>query len=284
MKPDAAGDDLVERDHWDSVWSGDASALEGDAPRRSWIPAQARAATKEYSEHALWDVLLPRHVPRRPGGRVVEIGSAPGTFLVRFAQTFGYEPWGIEYTASGAELNRQVFERAGYQRATVLEEDFFDDATLARHRGHFDVVVSRGFVEHFSDVHSVIGRHVELLKPGGLLVVAIPRFRGIYRAWMRLFDAEDLARHNLDIMQTDAFRAAFEGHRLHAGYCGPFGAISFKRFLPRGTSPAHRGWRAAVVAASMPMNALFRATLHGPGLDNRWLSPYLIYLGTRGDG
>ncbi len=279
-------DELASRDHWDDVWTRDRSALEVEAIRdeRGSLRRLAEplaAHMRDYSEHALWDVLYPRYVPRRAGGKVVEIGRAPGSFLVRFARTFDLEPFGIEYTPGGAEMNREVFRRSGFSDANVIEGDFFDSQLLARHRARFDVVISRGFVEHFTDVGSVIERHVALLKPGGLLIVAIPRFRGVYRAWKQAFDAEDLARHNLDIMEKAAFAQAFAGQPLEPYYCGYYGGISFQRFLPQGESAPARTARRVLRRATQPLNGLLRLALRGPGLENRWLSPNLIYLGKR---
>jgi 2-polyprenyl-3-methyl-5-hydroxy-6-metoxy-1,4-benzoquinol methylase len=275
-------DELTNQEHWNDVWSRDRSALDGDVGRRPSGTLRSLAAhMREYSEHALWDVLYPRYVPRVPGGKVIEVGSAPGSFLVRFARTFDLEPFGIEYTPSGAEMNREVFRRSGFDETNVIEGDFFDPELLARHRERYDVVMSRGFVEHFSDVGRVVERHVALLKPGGLLIIAIPRFRGVYRAWMRAFDAEDLARHNLDIMEKAAFAQAFAGQPLEPCYCGYYGGVAFQRFMPKGESAPARAARKVLKRATQPLNGLLRLVLRGPGLENRWLSPYLIYLGKR---
>ena len=111
-----SADELTNLEHWDDVWSRDRSALDGDASRNEngtlrRLAEPLAAHMRDYSEHALWDVLYPSYVPRVPGGKVVEIGSAPGSFLVRFARTFNLAPYGIEYTPSGAQMNREVFRR-----------------------------------------------------------------------------------------------------------------------------------------------------------------------------
>ena len=51
----------------------------------------------------------------------------------------------------------------------------------------FDVVMSRGFIEHFDEPSSVVDRHLDLLKPGGLLVVSIPNLRGVNGLLTRFF-------------------------------------------------------------------------------------------------
>ena len=104
-----------------------------------------------------------------PGAAVVEIGSAPGEHLVRLSETFGLVPYGIEYSAAGVEVNRAVFAARGLDPENVIQMDFFSDECLLSCRERFDVVVSRGFIEHFADAAQVVDRHLELLKPGGLV-------------------------------------------------------------------------------------------------------------------
>jgi 2-polyprenyl-3-methyl-5-hydroxy-6-metoxy-1,4-benzoquinol methylase len=44
-------------------------------------------------------------------------------------------------------------------------------------REAFDVVLSGGFIEHFTDVAAIVQKHLQLLKPGGRLVVMIPNLK-----------------------------------------------------------------------------------------------------------
>src|SRR4051812_41802194 len=56
-----------------------------------------------YDAYLLWRVVFPRYLPASCDGlSVVEIGSAPGDFLVQFASTYGATPYGVEYTRYGA--------------------------------------------------------------------------------------------------------------------------------------------------------------------------------------
>src|SRR5262249_49392554 len=49
---------------------------------------------RNYEDFLLWDVILPRYLPRREGAKVVEIGCAPGYRLVRLKERFGLTPYG----------------------------------------------------------------------------------------------------------------------------------------------------------------------------------------------
>jgi SAM-dependent methyltransferase len=234
-----------------------------------------------YADHVLFEVLFRKHLPRRPGLRVLEIGSAPGTVLVRLARMHGWEPWGVEYAASGAEANRKVFVANGFDPAHVLEGDFFSAQFQDEHRASFDIVFSRGFIEHFTDVSHVIAKHAAIVKPGGHLAVTIPRFRGVYWPWMRLFDAADLARHNLEIMRIEAFRRAFEHQGLTTLHCGYYGTLALRRFTLPGDHPLARAQRKLMTKGAAVVELASRWVLGDAGVANSLLSPYLVWIGTK---
>lgn len=200
-------------------------------------------------------------------GRALEVGCAPGRWLVFLAREFDLRVSGIEYTPDGAEATRRNFAMLGVDYDTVDEADFF----AITPRSSFDVVVSFGFVEHFTDVRSVIARQAEWLRPGGLLVVGVPNFAGIHGRIQRVLDQEILERHNLTIMNI----RALAGIGVEAGlvtesarYLG-----SFEPSLPI-TRPGMSGGVRVLVAKVILRAAwiLRRAPLIGRAFDG-WNGP-----------
>jgi SAM-dependent methyltransferase len=90
-----------------------------------------------------------------------------GKNLVNLHCMFGYEPHGIEYCHSDVISTLETLRRYGFNTANVIEADFFDQEFHNRFRGHFDVVFSGGFIEHFDPPDEVLNLHVNLLKPSG---------------------------------------------------------------------------------------------------------------------
>ncbi|MEL7369134.1 MAG: class I SAM-dependent methyltransferase [Myxococcota bacterium] len=233
---------LSDQEHWNDVHRGaeradaahywGARALKRRVAR--WLPDDFVSAVSNYREHVLWKHYYGPHMPRGGDKRVIEIGSAPGTHLVRLHQAFGLSPYGLEYSPNGAALNREMFERNGIPPAQVIEADFFSSPFLEAHEATFDAVVSRGFIEHFDDVADVVDRHVRLLKPGGTLAILIPNFGGwLNQRLCSFFCPEQLPMHNLTIMQPDAFGALFDRPdlvQLELGLVGrfDFGLVSTK--------------------------------------------------------
>jgi SAM-dependent methyltransferase len=132
-------------------------------------------------------------------GEVLEIGCAPGRWLAFLSREFHLGVSGIEYTADGAAATRRNLELLGVKNGDIREADFLTTTPAPR----YDVVVSLGFVEHFTDVGAVISRHAAWARPGGLLIIGVPNFRGVHGWLQKGLDSEVLAHHNLTIMDID---------------------------------------------------------------------------------
>jgi SAM-dependent methyltransferase len=136
-------------------------------------------------------------------GEAIEIGCAPGRWLAFLSSEFGLGVAGIEFTADGAAATRRNLELLGVRKANILEADFLVEPPSPT----YDVVVSLGFVEHFQDVTGIVSRHEKWLRPGGLLIIGVPNFRGVHGWLQKALDPDVLARHNLDIMDPQTLTA-----------------------------------------------------------------------------
>ena len=282
-------DSLAGREHWDTVHAGEAAGLEprpANAPAsrvrralRRLLGTRVRRYMSSYDDHLLWDVLYARHLPAA-GAEVLEVGSAPGEHLARLSERFGLVPYGIEYSQPGLDVNRALFAQRGLDPQNVVALDFFSEECRDGYRERFDVVMSRGFIEHFVDAGEVVARHIELLRPGGLLVVTIPNLRGLNRVLTRLFHAELLPMHNLEIMKLPAFRRLFETEALDPLHCGYLGSFSFYLFNVKPGSPL-----APVLGACMRLqpllNLLFRVYPGDRGVQSPFASSQLVYVGRK---
>jgi len=235
---------------------------------------------RSYEDFLLWDVILPRYLSQRAGAKVVEIGSAPGNRLVRLKQRFGLIPYGIDYSRVGAELNRDVFTDHGIDPENVIEADFVASELPDQYREAFDVVLSGGFIEHFTDVGAIVQKHLRLLKPGGCLVVLIPNLRGVnlFLTWLCRRDV--IPMHNLDIMKRENFAALFDAQSLEPLFCGYSGTFNFYMF----DTPSDSLMRfplAVCQKVQLVLNLVFRSVFKDRGAESRWFSPCLIYVGIK---
>jgi SAM-dependent methyltransferase len=204
-------------------------------------PDQASALTDEAFWDAYWrDLKLPtavdeshsgqsvrgilrvfkRFVPAGSGSRALEIGGAPGGYLAYVAQTFGHEAYAIDNSTVGCGKLTENFDRLKIPITVYCRDALTGDLSdLPR----FDLVYSLGLIEHFSDPLPMIRRHVELAKPGGLVMLGLPNFLGISTPILKLTRPEMFSKHNLRTMDVRTW-APFERDLglsvLFRGYVG----------------------------------------------------------------
>lgn len=113
---------------------------------------------------------ISRFMPTGSNFTCLEVGVYPGGHLLYLAQTFGYQPVGVDFSPNVSLLTK-IF-RQHHIEGEFIQADFFEWDP----RRLFDVVVSHGFIEHFEDYAAVVDRHWELVKPGGIMIISTPVF------------------------------------------------------------------------------------------------------------
>lgn len=117
----------------------------------------------------------------KSGGRLLDIGAGTGDFLYE-AKKRNWKVYGTEPSASAREL--------AAKKGVVLEEE----ETFGSEE--FDVVTMWHVLEHVSDLEKQIEDLYRLLKPGGLLVVAVPNHKSYdAQKYNEFWAAYDVPRH-----------------------------------------------------------------------------------------
>jgi SAM-dependent methyltransferase len=276
--------ELSDKKYWDSVH--DHQALDSKiSPKREILKLSAKKILGEkclryYSDYLLWDVILPKYLPHDKGLKVIEIGSAPGETLVRLKDSFGFIPYGVEYSESGVELNRKTFLAHNIDPFNVIHADFFSSKFQEDYKSCFNIVLSVGFIEHFDNVKDVIDKHINLLANGGTLIVIIPNLRGINYLLGYLFHKEIMPIHNLTIMRKKEFSELFDSQLLDTSLCGYYGTFDFGLFNTKEGSPL-RFLLSFCKMCQAVLNSLFPLLFKNKGAESSFFSPYLIYIGTK---
>src|SRR5262245_8347127 len=173
-------------EHWNKAWS---------SPVRLRLPSRLNVGVLNLTR------LLRKCV--KPGDRYLEIGCAPGKLLAWVASVLKARASGIDYWEAGIAQCPQLFSAVGLL-IDLHHENLFDTHLEP---ASFDVVASFGVIEHFDDPRPAIGKHLDLVAPGGKALITIPNYGGIYGLLQRWFDPDNLALHNLNIMSTPALEA-----------------------------------------------------------------------------
>jgi methyltransferase family protein len=148
----------------------------------------------------------------------------------------------------------------GIDDSQLFNADFFEFVPAKK----YDLVLSGGFAEHFDDYESVVTRHAEWTKPGGLVVIIVPNLTHIHRLLCGLFAPEVLRVHRFALMRRSVMRQTLEKAGLCVLHCEYHKTFRPVYELPKGVSLFFR---------------LVQKLLRVSGLDdigNRFGSPYLI--------
>lgn len=153
--------------------------------------------------HFAFRNILTRFIKVQRHQSVIEIGCAPGNYLIKFYRFFGLTPFGVEYAPKGFQETIQNFQRNGLPEKNIILADFFDERFQKENTEKYDIVFSAGFIEHFSDPLDVLKKQIQLIRPGGLLICLIPNVKYV-NEW--LSSKELVALHNQSIMSEKAMR------------------------------------------------------------------------------
>ncbi len=176
----------TELEHWESVWA--------THPRMAF-PSGLDTGTRNVLR------LLKQYL--RPEIRYVEIGCAPGKILSWVAREIQAPVCGIDYSHTGVDMANWLCEGLGIQADIRCE----DAMSSSFEEGAFDLVFSCGLIEHFEDPTPMVAAHMRLVAPGGTALIVVPNYSGIYLKLQAWCDPENLAIHNLSIMNESAIRS-----------------------------------------------------------------------------
>jgi 2-polyprenyl-3-methyl-5-hydroxy-6-metoxy-1,4-benzoquinol methylase len=201
---------LTTEDFWDNFWANLKLPVKPDPNFKN--------------DRVICNALLENVKATNPAQTSLEIGCAPGKWMVFAAEKLGYHSFGVEYLPKAAETTRKNLKECGVS-GEVVTADFFQ----YKPEQQFDLVMSYGFIEHFEDYESVFKKHLDLVKPGGHLVLGLPRFRGLNYIVQSLIDPHMerpyLKSHVLPLMELKPFEdmtKKFQMKKIFIGFLGGF--------------------------------------------------------------
>jgi len=268
---------LVEKEYWDSIYKNIGA---GDNQTSSWqgLKNSIKNLTRDYSNFIIWEVLLPKYLPRNNQYKILEVGCAPGKYLMKFNSEYGYVPYGVEYSEKGVAITRENFKNAGLPEENIVQADFFSEGFQSDYAGKFDVVFSRGFIEHYDNVEKVVSDHYRLLNRGGLLVIMIPNLSGVNYHLAKILNIDSFRLHNISIMNKKSFASLFSKLSLEQLYSDYVGIFSWGLFNTnkRWKYVLHR----VLLLIQRPVDLFLRVIFPG-GMRYKYTSPYLLFIGKK---
>ncbi len=156
------------------------------------------------------------------GKTVLEIGCFPGRTLFYFGLN-GYEINGIDYSIYLDRL-KEWFENKKFKIGKFEKADI-DRIKIDK---KYDIVFSRGFIEHFSDYKEKIKKHIEATQKNGYILITTPNFSGKIQKFLhKICDKETLDKHYLPATDYKNWIKTFEENNCSIEKSGYFGGFDF---------------------------------------------------------
>jgi 2-polyprenyl-3-methyl-5-hydroxy-6-metoxy-1,4-benzoquinol methylase len=172
-----------------------------------WIDAQRERRL------AMWEARLDRLGKWTKRGRLLDVGCGEGTFL----ELAGKRGWDVQ----GTELSRFA---ADYASRAVGREIFCGELAEARFRdGEFDAVTLWHVLEHVTDPRLCLSEVRRILKPSGILIVAVPNVNDLaMQVAYRVVRGKPLRRFSPGDREIHLYHFSAEtliGYMEKSGFC-----------------------------------------------------------------
>lgn len=249
---------LTEKEDWER---GYAARHKLDDIQMDWRSVTNRVIANKIEELEL------------AGKAILEVGAGDSQWLPYFATKHPDSRFvGIDYTKRGCE---RLVKRASALRSAgtinVYQEDMFTDHSNLH--GQFDVVISFGVVEHFTDLSYPLSAKRKYLKAGGMMFTLIPNMAGSIGRLTKVFNRGVYETHN-----PHAWGSFLDGHRkaglevISGGYLGStnFGVLSSCFNEPGGLF-----WHGYVFLTRLSKAIGFIESKFGTFPSSKTFSPYI---------
>jgi ubiquinone/menaquinone biosynthesis C-methylase UbiE len=213
----------------------------------------------------LWESVKFRHLaevfPKKTVNSL-EVGCGSGGVSLYFHNTRAYQVELVDLSDEALCFAQRNFEihakkplHAIFQKADTTQLPYPDDT--------FDLVMSFGLLEHFTDIAKPISEQLRVLKPGGLFFADIVT---------RRFSVDTFAR--LPGMAKKAIKAFAHGKFTELGHVGEIGFFENDYPLAKYTETVEQyGGKIQFARGNRPFTSLGRVPLFAPAMLKFYKSP-----------
>lgn len=187
---------------------GDAIAIPGDYQHR----ARTHGMVIQRFWHAEKERMIRQYCAPRAGERVLDVGCGSGVISDVLA-SYGALVTGIDGNAAAIEYAAGTFVRRNLEfRQGYVDEDAAPPGTIDR-------IYCFEVVEHLyeAQVTRLVASFARLLKPGGVVCLTTPNFRGVWPALEWLLDRLRL----VPALAEEQHVSRFDPRSLRAQFSGP---------------------------------------------------------------
>lgn len=141
--------------------------------------------------------ILAKIITDKNAKTAIELGGFPGYYAIYLKKYHAMDTTLLDYFIHPGLVNKLLAKNDLHEGdIKIIEADLFTYQPAVQ----YDMVLSFGLIEHFSDTKFIIEKHLPFLKPGGTLFITLPNFKGINGWVQRKFDLENYNKHYIESM------------------------------------------------------------------------------------
>ncbi|MDH7506387.1 MAG: class I SAM-dependent methyltransferase [Candidatus Thermoplasmatota archaeon] len=165
---------ISDEGSWDAVWEQKSTFKKLNFLRK--------AGYFYISASGLLSKYINKHIKSDKKYTILEIGCGGSSYLPYLQKRYkNLKIFGLDKSMEGCKST--LFS---LKKDTLLGGIVCGDIFKSPFCNKFDIVFSVGLIEHFDEPKLVIEKHLELLKPGGLLICIIPNFIGFQGSFFKM--------------------------------------------------------------------------------------------------
>ncbi len=220
------------------------------------------------------DILFSDLLDQMPDGDLscLEIGGFPGSYGIYMHQYKHYASTLLDFYINDDIMNRTLQLNAVEKKDIEVIQGNVFEVNIEK---QFDLVMSFGFIEHFSDTEAILKKHFDFLKKGGSFLITLPNLKGLLGKITKKFDYDAFITHNLESMDIahlkDILRKTGVAH-FDVFYYGPPYLYINSNADPSDTTRALVSTLSSIMCKTLPKVGLHR---------NKWFSPNIVIIGKK---
>ncbi|MDB5031616.1 methyltransferase domain-containing protein [Mucilaginibacter sp.] len=215
--------------------------------------------------------ILAKIIAKKGAKTAIELGGFPGYYAIYLKKYQDMDTTLLDYFIHQGLVNELLAKNSLQENdIKIIEADLFTYQPEVQ----YDLVLSFGLIEHFSDTKAIIENHLPFLKPGGTLFITLPNFKGINGWVQRKFDLENYNKHYIESMNP----------ALLADYCRQLGLKEVESYYHGRFSMWLENKATQSAFAKAFVNTLWftgKVITKFIKFESKMLSPYIVLKATR---
>jgi len=173
--------DKAGREFWEKRYIDDQHI------EANWQPS----AYNDIIQESLFRSLMEKYNPES----ILEVGCGGSNWIPYLLKHYaGITCNGLDYSEEGCDLLRKKLVASNLNSKIFCADLFKIDE---HETGQYDLVYSLGVVEHYKDLENILQHLLKLVKPGGVLMTAIPNLRSVHGLIMWIYQPDLFFIHKL---------------------------------------------------------------------------------------